>query len=51
LFNDLVGEHAASLAGIAKATPQQLCLLTSLAIPQRLSHASTVSLSDLPPLN
>jgi SpoVK/Ycf46/Vps4 family AAA+-type ATPase len=51
LFNDLVGEHAASLAGIAKATPQQLRLLTSLAIPQRLSHASTVSLSDLPPLN
>jgi ATP-dependent Clp protease ATP-binding subunit ClpA len=51
LFNDMVGEHAASLAGIANATPQQLRLFTTMAIPARIRPSATIDINDMPPID
>ena len=51
LFNDMVGEHAASLAGIANVTPQQLRLFTTMAIPARIRPSATIDINDMPPIN
>jgi hypothetical protein len=47
----MVGEHAASLAGIANVTPQQLRLFTTMAIPERIRPSATIDINDMPPIN
>lgn len=51
LFNDIVGEHAATLRGIQRATPRQLRLLTTMAIPARLRSSGAINIQDMPPIN
>lgn len=51
LFNDMVGEHAASLTGISNVTPQQLCLFTTMAIPARVRPSATIDINDMPPID
>ena len=51
LFNELVAEHARSLMGIQHPTPQQLRLLTTMAIPARCGAARAIDIENMPPID
>jgi hypothetical protein len=51
LFNELVAEHATSLMGIQHPTPQQLRLLTTMAIPARCGAIRAIDIADMPPIS
>jgi predicted AAA+ superfamily ATPase len=51
LFHELVAEHARSLMGIQHPTPQQLRLLTTMAIPTRCGAIRVIDIEDMPPID
>ena len=51
LFHELVAEHARSLMGIQHPTPQQLRLLTTMAIPARCGAARAIDIENMPPID